>query len=46
MESAEARRLQPHFIAAFFLEAFSLWADGARARAKPFRDYVCSGRDP
>ena len=27
MERAEARRLQPHFIASFFMEAFSYWAE-------------------
>jgi hypothetical protein len=32
MERAEARRLQPHFIAAFFLEAFRLLGGSARER--------------
>ena len=32
MERAEARRLQPHFIAAFFLEAFKLLGGSIRER--------------
>ncbi len=36
MERADARRLQPHFIAAFFLEAFRLLG-GAIARREPER---------
>lgn len=32
MERAEARRLQPHFVAAFFLEAFKLLGGTARER--------------
>ena len=32
MERAEARRLQPHFIAAFFLEAFKLLGGSPRER--------------
>jgi superfamily II DNA or RNA helicase len=32
MERAEARRLQPHFIAAFFLEAFKLLGGSVRER--------------
>ena len=40
MERAEARRLQPHFIRSFFLEAFALLGGGrARARAGPLRDH-------
>ena len=32
MERAEARRLQPHFISAFFLEAFKLLGGSVRER--------------
>jgi hypothetical protein len=34
MERAEARRLQPHFIASFFLEAFRLLGGSVREREK------------
>jgi superfamily II DNA or RNA helicase len=58
MERAEARRLQPHFIAAFFLEAFKRLGGTAREREpKRFeithvpavirnRDRIVSTRDP
>ncbi len=40
MERAEARRLQPHYIESFFLEAFrGLGGLGQTARAAPLRDH-------
>ena len=47
MERAEARRLQPHFVASFFLKAF----DSARrvdpsARGRAVRDHPRPGRHP
>ncbi len=45
MERAQARRLQPHFISAFFREAFSLLGGrDRRARRRAFRDHPSSGR--
>ena len=45
MERAEARRLQPHFIASFFLEAFALLGGTIqRARAGALRDHARPGR--
>ena len=42
MERAEARRLQPHYIESFFLEAFKrLGGTGQAARAAPLRDHPC-----
>jgi len=42
MERAEARRLQPHFIAAFFLEAFQR-KDLISVPGKPVATFVCPG---
>ena len=40
MERAQARRLQPHFIGAFFREAFALLGGRiVRARKRPLRDH-------
>ena len=40
MERAEARRLQPHYIESFFLEAFQqAGRHGQAARAAPLRDH-------
>ena len=47
MERAEARRLQPHFIASFFLEAFKLLGGTIREReAEALRDHARPGRHP
>jgi SNF2 family DNA or RNA helicase len=47
MERADARRLQPHFIAAFFLEAFKqLGGIDSRTGAEPLRDQACPCRGP
>ena len=47
MERAEARRLQPHFIASFFLEAFKLLGGTLpRARAEALRDHPRPGGHP
>ena len=47
MERAEARRLQPHFIAAFFLEAFKLAGrHDPRARDRALRDHSRSRGHP
>nr|WP_279465194.1 hypothetical protein [Aeromonas veronii] len=47
MEKAEARRLQPFFIRAFFQEAFQMLGGRfARARTRPLRNQACSGGDP
>jgi len=35
MERAEARRLQPHYIESFFLEASAIWEDLLTARTAP-----------
>ena len=45
MEEAEARKLQPHFIRSFFLEAFRLLGGQiSQARARPLRDHATSPR--
>ena len=45
MEKAEARRLQPHFIRTFFLEAFQrLGGHMVEARAGPLRDHARARR--
>ncbi len=45
MEQAEARRLQPHFIRSFFLEAFRrLGGTISQARAGSLRDHACPRR--
>ncbi len=47
MEEAEARKLQPHYIRSFFLEAFRLARRPDRAaRARPLRDHERPRRDP
>ena len=47
MERAEARRLQPHYIESFFLEAFQrLGRHGQAARAAPLRDHPRPGAGP
>ena len=45
MEKAEARRLQPYFVRAFFLRALDALGGAAHAReAGRLRDHACSGR--
>ena len=45
MERAEARKLQPHFIRSFFLEAFALLGGAmTRTRAGQVRDHPCTRR--
>lgn len=47
LEEAEARRLQPHFIQSFLLEAFRLLGGQiARREAGTLRDHACPGGDP
>ena len=47
MERAEARRLQPHYIESFFLEAFQRLGGTVRAaRAAPLRDHPRPGAGP
>jgi len=47
MERAEARRLQPHYIESFFLEAFrQLGGKAKAARAPALRDHPCTESHP
>ncbi len=41
MERAEDRRLQPHYIESFFLEAFRRLGGMAKRGTPPLRDYPC-----
>ncbi len=42
MERAEARRLQPHYVESFFLEAFKQLGGNLPAEGKPtIRGYAC-----
>jgi hypothetical protein len=43
MERAEARRLQPHYIESFFLEAFKRLGGTCAARAAPVRGHPRAG---